>query len=202
MIEQNKAGLMDFLDFVSSKSLMKKSTAGSLKSACSAVFSILDEHEEQDIASLDLESVFQRFENAKGMEVNPDTLRAYRNRVKQAVSEFQRYKENPSQWKPSGTQRSSKSSTRNNKSEAQINGNTNGVATSPIHRSGTVDGVEGIVHRFPLRQDTIVCITGIPFNVTKAEMARMTAFLSNLVAESEDEGTTQLMLPAQSAEQL
>ena len=186
---QGKTELLEFLDFVSSKGLMTKAATQSLKTACGAVLSILDEDEAQDIFVVDLEAVFRRYENLKGMEVSPNTLRAYRQRVKQAVSDFERYKANPSQWKPAVGQRSNRNTKRSGINtpdiESPVSQNSD-VATSPA----TVDD---IVHHFPLRRDAIVQITGIPFDVTKSEMARMTAFLSNLVAEVDDTQHPMLM---------
>ena len=47
----------------------------------------------------------------------------------------------------------------------------------------------------------VITVKGIPFDVTRSEMARLTAFLSNLVAEGEEEGRMPLMLNAPSSEE-
>ena len=198
MSDQNKAALLEFLDFVSSKGLMKQPTAQSLKSACSTVFSILDDDEE-DILAVDLDDVFQRFENIKGLGFNPGTLRAYRQRVKQAVSDFQRYKSDPSHWKPLGGQRSTGGAKRTSKRDA----NSQRVLDTKVHSDTLAEqpvAVDNITHQFPLRRDTIARISGIPFDVTKSEMGRLNAFLSNLVVVPDDAEPTQLMLRSPNAE--
>ena len=193
MPEQDKQSVMEFLDHVRSKGLMSSNAARSLKYACGAVFSILDDDE--DIFAIDLDALCDRFENLKGMEVTPNTMRAYRQRVKRAVSDFRRYKDDPSHWKPSGGRLLSKSTkkTRDHKPDIHAEPATPEALTGLNHELTTVDD---IVHHFPLRRDVIVQITGIPFDVTRAEMGRMNAFLSNLVAVSEDREPNQLMLNA------
>ena len=189
---QSKGDLLEFLDHAGNRGLMTKVSAQSLKSACATVFSILDEDEPEDVFSIDLDGLFARYDNIKGMEVSPNTLRAYHQRVRQAVSDFQRYKANPSQWKPSGGQRSNSGGKRSSKSATanQKEGDQHSQTNQPVR--GPVSADE-ITHQFPLRRDVIVNISGIPFDVTRSEMARMTAYLSNLVAEADSPEPPQLM---------
>ena len=195
---QSTHDLLEFLDFTASKHLMKPATARALKGACNAVLSVLDEAEAADVFAVDLDGVFQRYENMKGMEVSPNTMRSYRQRVSQAIAEFGRYRANPSQWRPAGGQRNASVSKRSQKSNpvTRDNAGAEGQADTVIQRTESADD---ITHQFPLRRNTIVEISGIPFDVTRSEMARMTAFLSNLVAPPEETDPVQLMLnPADS----
>ena len=191
MAEHDKTALFRFLDYVAERSLLKKETARALKSACTTVFEVLDAEEESDVFALDLDHVFQRFENAKSLEFKPKTMQTYRQRVRHAIAEFERYEDSPSTWRPSSSQRSSRGPRR-----SESNGTTNVPAPEAIAAAPVGKKPEEITHQFPLRQDAIVQITGIPFDVTRAEMGRMNAFLSNLVAVSEDREPTQLMLKA------
>ena len=195
MVEQNKDALFGFLDYASEKNLVKKEAAQALKSASRTVFSILDDREQEDVFALDLEEVFRRFENSpRARDVSPGTMRAYRQRVRQAVEDFKRFKDDPTPWKPARTRRKTRTiratpahDTRTPK-EAERKDQPVAAAVHPV-------SVEAIVHRFPVRRDVIVQISGIPFDITKAEMARMTAFLSNLVVpDADDSGQTPLML--------
>ena len=56
---------------------------------------------------------------------------------------------------------------------------------------------ETIVHHFPLRHSHFVRISGVPFNITKYEMARLTTFLSHLVAVKEEQTDVSATLPTQ-----
>ncbi len=180
-----KQDLLDFLDYVSDKGLMKQGTARALKTACSKVFGNLDENEERDVIALDLDEVCRRFENLNSTSVAPNTMQTYRKRVKQAVSDFERFNAEPSSWKPSGVQRAVSSGKRMG---STIPKNQSGASDGePVNRvSGAVKSADEILYQFPLRQDVIVTISGIPFDVKKSEMGRMTAFLSNLVADVEE----------------
>ena len=191
----DKAALFGFLDHVAQRNLVKKGTAHSLKSACSAVFSVLDEDEQQDVLVLDLDSVFYRFENARSLEVTPRTMQTYRQRVRQAVADFGRYQDSPSTWRPTAARRRPQTPKKAESSTSTQEKNEAGE--NPALTTGQQLSPEKIVHQFPLRHDVIVQISGIPFNVTKAEMGRMTAFLSNLVAADTEQITpAQLMLNA------
>ena len=189
---QTKGDLLDFLDFAGNRGLMTKVSAQSLKSACTAIFSILDEDEPADVVAMDLDDLFRRYENIKGMEVSPNTLRAYRQRVRQAISDFERYKANPSQWKSSGVQRSNGAKKRSPRNSTTNHREVDQQARIDSSDPGTLS-VDEITHQFPLRRDVIVRISGVPFDVTRSEMARMTAYLSNLVAESDEVEYPQLM---------
>lgn len=195
MPSNDRAALFSFLDHVAQRNLVRKGTAQSLKSACSAVFSVLDEEEQQDVLAIDLDGVFYRFENARALEVTPRTMQSYRQRVRQAVADFGRYQDSPSTWRPTASRRrpqSPKSAERNSTGTQQEN--------RAGKHSGTTTGQpllpEKIVHQFPMRENVIVQISGIPFDVTKAEMGRMNAFLSNLVADTAQNTPTQPMLNA------
>ncbi len=189
---QSKDDLLEFLDYAGNRGLMTKVSAQSLRSACTAVFSILDEDEAGDIVAMDLDGLFHRYENIKGMEVSPNTLRAYRQRVRQAISDFERYTANPSQWKPAGGQRTNSTGKR---SPRNVTTNSReGEQPARFDSSGVgALSADEITHQFPLRQDVIVRISGIPFDVKRSEMARMTAYLSNLVAETDEVEPLQLM---------
>ena len=188
MSGRGKTELLGFLDFAGNKGLMTKATAQSLRSACTAFFSIFDDAETDDVFAMDLDDLFRRYENIKGMEVSPNTMKAYRQRVKQAISDFERYTENPSQWKPAGGPRSNSAGKRSSRNQKEA---------GPQARSDSSDlsavSVDEITHQFPLRRDTIVRISGVPFDVTRSEMARMTAYLSNLVAEPDESEHPKLM---------
>ena len=189
---QGKTELLEFLDFAGNKGLMTKANAQSLRSACTAVFSIFDDAETDDVFATDLDDLFHRYENIKGMEVSPNTMKAYRQRVKQAISDFGRYKENPTQWKPAGGPRSNNAGKRSSKTPTANPRGTDPQAPADSSVLGPVSADE-ITHQFPLRRDAVVRISGIPFDVTRSEMARMTAYLSNLVAEVDETEHPKLM---------
>lgn len=196
MSEYNKEQLVEFLDYAGIKGLFKKSTASSYQVACSNVLSILNEEESEDISKIDLDLIFQRFENLNGMKYKPSTLREYKRRVKDSIVEFIAYKENPSGWKPSTNQRAVQGKKPTGAS-AKTGDHGSNRASKLSHKQGDpiLDQAMSITHRFPLRADTVVSISGLPFDVKRSEMGRLTAWLSNLVAQSDELKAEPQMLP-------
>ena len=193
MSQFNRVELIAFLEWAAEKGLMKKQSAMSLKTACTNVLSILDDSEAADLSNIDWESVHQRWENINARNVSPSTMRAYRQRVKYGVEEFGRYLENRSTWKPAGGQRSVSSGSQSRKTD-QTRQRTREVNEARDDSHDDIVDPSRITHRFPLRRDMVVAITGIPFDVKKSEMARLTAYLSNLVPSEEEATAYQLML--------
>lgn len=181
-----KQELFNFLDWAGERGQMKKATARSLKVACKGVLEVLDEAEEADVSKISLTDVFQRYENLNSFNTTPGTLKAYRNRVNYAINEFLSFNQDKANWKPSGGQRASSSrSTNKGKKKSTLDkiGDEQGEIDIPS-LGGNGDQASKITHRFPLRRDMVVSISGIPFDVTRLEMGRLTAYLSNLVANT------------------
>ena len=199
MSGKSTSDLLGFLDFASNKGLIKQSIIRDLKTACNAVFGILGEDEAEDVFSIDWEETFQRYENLNALNVSPNTLRTYRQRVNQAVSEFEKFQPNPGQWKPTIGRRGGNAAKRSTKNAVndQKDGNVEPQGASDAAQIGSADD---IIHRFPLRRNTIVKISGLPYDVTRPEMTRMANFLQTLVAEAEPSGSPQLMLKSPDSE--
>ena len=195
----SKDDLIRFLDYTAERGLVKKPTVSSLKVACNTVFSILDQEEEADVCALDLDNVFRRFENLKGMDVRPGTLRSYRQRVTQAIADFQRFTADPSHWKPAVAQRSPKS----NKSKTGT-GDANQQELQPSNPPQTEPvaqiAADTIVHRFPLRRNAVVQISGVPYDINRSEATRLANFLHTLVAETPTSTSSPPMLTASEGE--
>ncbi len=190
---QTKDQLIAFLNWAGEKGMMKKSSARALKSACNAVLSVLDESEAQDVLAIDTQAVVRRYENIHSLEIRPGTMRAYKQRVVYALEEFTRYDQDKAGWKPSGSQISNSSTQRASKSKTQSRTQHEGTHTverSPMHNNDASQ----ITHHFPLRRDSVVTISGIPFDVKRGEMSRLNAFLSNLVANLEEDDRVPPML--------
>lgn len=107
-LEFTRDNMINFLDFVAEKGLMKRATAVSYKKACNIILGILDEAEAADLSKINLEGVIRRHRNLATGKISPATLRAYESRVRAAVSDFTEYVKNPSSWKPGIRQRPSR----------------------------------------------------------------------------------------------
>ena len=195
MSDYSTQGVMNFLDFASQRGLMKKSSVTPIKTACNNIFPVLDESEASDVSKLDLEAVIQRYKNINSLKVRPDTMQTYATRVKYAVSEFIKYNDDPASWKPQGGQRSATSAQSSRREKPAPNGASQPIGNEPTPKGSSLDASQ-ITHQFPIRRDMVVTVQGIPFDVRRSEMARLTAFLSNLVAEEVADEQMPLMLNA------
>jgi hypothetical protein len=183
-VAETKDQLFAFLNWAGDKGMMKKSSARALRSACNAVLAVLDDSEAQDVLAIDLLSVVHRYENVHGLEISPSTMRAYKQRVTYALEEFKRYNQDKAGWKPSGSQYLNSSTQRSSKGRNEGRRPREGSHITE-HTQIQIDGASQITHHFPMRIDTVVTISGIPFDVKRGEMSRLNAFLSNLVSDLE-----------------
>ena len=159
------------------------------------MLSVLNQEESADISKIDLDIIFQRFENLNGMKFAPATLREYKRRVKDSIVEFLAYKENQSGWKPSTNQRTVQGK-KSTVARAKGGDGSKGAGQSPHEQGNSIlDQAKSITHKFPLRADTVVSISGLPFDVKRTEMGRLTAWLSNLVAQNDESKAEPQMLP-------
>lgn len=195
MSELNKQSLLEFLDWAGEKGLMRKANAQNMKVACNAVLGVLEESESEDLSKINLDSVFQRYENLNSLNAKPETMKVYRRRLRSAIGEFISYNNDRTNWRPSAGQRTN-SSIKKTKQKKERPSHTRVDDPNEPLIDGILDDVSKITHQFPLRQDVIVSITGIPFDVTRHEMGRLTAYVSNLVAASDEDESAKPMLSA------
>ena len=107
-IQFSRDKLMNFLDLVAEKGLMKRDTAIGYKKACSVVLRILDENEAADLSRINLDNVFARHRNLAAGRIIPATLKAYELRTRAAINNFIEYSKDPTAWKPGIQQRPSR----------------------------------------------------------------------------------------------
>ncbi len=91
--------MVEFLGNCERKGWIKPATAHNMRNACERVFGILEADESKDISKFDVEELLRRFHNCN-QDVSAASLRAYGSRIRTAIGEFLRYKQDPSRWKP------------------------------------------------------------------------------------------------------
>lgn len=168
--------LIKFLDWAEEKNYMKTATVGGLRAAVNKVLRVLDDEEKNDLSEIDLGDAFQRFENSNIQTLNTTSLNTYKARTKKAIGEFLSYRRNPSSWKPSISQRSTK--TKNKIHEGKVGLINHG--TSPGDNSPSF-----LTNQYPLRDDIIVSIAGLPRDLKTHEAKRLSAFLLTLCEDYE-----------------
>lgn len=165
---------LSLIDYLGQKGLIPAATASSRKATANKVLAILSEDEAQDVLSLDLDHLMQRFHNLNPQQYTPESLQTYKSRMKTALEDFRAYTENPLTFKPSGQ----------SKPKPKINGEkgagvgTNSVQSKPIptqfQNQPSHSSMPGVsVLPIPLRADLTVQIAGLPFDLTSVEAKKI-----------------------------
>ena len=162
-------GLVEFLDWTAEKGLMAKGTVIGRKVAVSGVLGVLDPEEKGDITVVDLDSVMSRFINLQGKKYNPSSLNVYKSRTNAAINDFKQYLSDPMSFKPSANKGEKKSVSKVSKPQKASGPEatqTAGFAPSTNQASANVFPIQ-------IRDNVVVRIHGLPFDLTKAEAERI-----------------------------
>src|SRR5688572_30749585 len=90
----------DFQDYSGRVGLSNQNTATSRMAAMQQVFAILPPEDHEDVRMIDIDSAFAKWVNKNGTKYTPASMQVYLSRTKTAVSDFLRYKADPSAFKP------------------------------------------------------------------------------------------------------
>ena len=176
--KNSRKAALEFLEYVVQKGLMAEATARARKAAVSKVLGILDENEAQDVTSIDLNAVMGRFGHLQGKGYTPQSLAAYKSRVKAALDDFARYIENPLAFKPSIRVRERKPISGKASSTATRNTSEAGTAEAPRQLTSAVAGpMASSILPIPIRADLTVHIQGLPFDLTEAEAKKIASVI-------------------------
>jgi hypothetical protein len=169
----SRQALLDFLDYLGNKGLVKTATVASRKAAVNTLLSILSDEEAADLSNLDVDSLIQRFSNLKGADFKPESLRVYKSRLSSALEDFASWKRNPVAFKPqvATRDRSTRSQARERPAQAAPETKT-GTADALITESFT-SKIEEIVFPIPIRRGVIVKVAGIPADLTPEEATKI-----------------------------
>jgi hypothetical protein len=173
--ENTGLGLVNHWDWAARKGLMNPNTARSLRAASSQVLGVLEDWENLDIRSLDVEDTLNRFVNLRKKDFVPQSLEAYKQRFRNAVSLYLAYLDDPAGWRPAIRERSAPVEKRRPSKEAAAAPEPD----SAPERVGTM-----ITYPFPLRPGHIARLT-LPPDLTMAEVRRLTAYMSLLAVDAE-----------------
>jgi hypothetical protein len=178
VISTKASDLLRFLDWARDKHEIKANTVNGIKAACKAVLEGEGNLDAVEIRGIDLDAVFRRFENGTGRGLKTASLRAYRQRVQQAIEMFLPWVDNPSNWKPLVSSRA----------KAEPNGKATpkpkaARREAPPPGGPTVPVLEpkvGLVdYPFPLRPGVMARLF-LPADLKRAEVKRLTAYMSTL----------------------
>lgn len=100
MAGRSRQEFFEFLDYLGEKSLIPQNTATGRKAAATKVFTMLSDEEANDVTAIDIDDVLVRFQNKHRGKYTPESLQSYRSRLRNSLSEFAEYCENPLSFKP------------------------------------------------------------------------------------------------------
>jgi hypothetical protein len=153
---------------------MAPATARARKAAVNTVLGILDDQEPQDVTSINLEDVMNRFGHLQGKEYTPASLRTYKSRVKSALDDFASYVENPLGFKPNVQARERRSTPTKTPSSPIRNTSDNLVSdVSRPSMSAVAGPMASSILPIPIRADLVIHIQGLPFDLTEAEAKKI-----------------------------
>lgn len=183
-------GLIAFLDAAIAKGWLNVSTAKALRTATTKVLQIEAGWESIDLRSVEIDAMFQRFQNLRRNEYGDDSLRVYRTRFGQAVKMYVARLDGDANWQSYGPATKRASAVRTNGDSAAKPKKSVAKKTEPAPPRATEVAPE--VHKvesaslmrfpFPLRDD-LDAVLSLPRDLTKAEAQRLSAFLSSLARE-------------------
>lgn len=169
MNDRSLDGLVGFLDWTAEKGLMAKNTVNGRKAAVSSVLGVLDPEEKGDITAIDLSSVMSRFINLQGKKYNTSSLNVYKSRTNAAINDFRQYLKDPLSFKPMVNKAEKKPNKPQKSSETPS-------SSESAHNSGSAPMVhQASANVFPIqiRENVVVRIHGLPFDLTNSEADRI-----------------------------
>lgn len=177
----SESGLLEFLDYLGDKGIIKQATAKSRKIASGKILSALDDHEKADLRHLDRDQAFTRFQNKWGKDFTPESLSTYKSRFFSALDDFLRWAENPAGFKPAGVQRAARSGGEQTESpKKSIKVLKSISAPQGNSNAGQHEGGQPVVFPVPIRESVVVKIHNLPLDLTKAEAERICAVIRAL----------------------
>lgn len=177
--DRSREALGRFHDFLGEKGIVAPATAQTRKVSSLKLLGILDEEEAKDVTSIDIDALVTRFSNLHGQQYNPDSILAYRSRLRSAVADFKSYLENPLSFKTRIQSRDHQSRPRKDAADHSTSQKTERV--QEIVRAGPAPVMANSnVMPIPIRADLTILIHGLPHNLTPAEAKKISGVINAL----------------------
>ena len=181
-MEKTGKALVGHWGWAATKGLMNKTSARLLRTACEQVLNVEENWENLDIEGLDVEEALRRFQNLKGRNLAPQSLKDYRRRFTQGVTSFLDYVRDPENWKGPTTDRS-----KNHESggEGRSNGGRKVSPQTARRRAPSLerDGNGALMdYPFPIRAGVTAHLQ-LPVDLTTGESQRLANFIASLAVD-------------------
>jgi hypothetical protein len=179
--------LIDHWSWAAEKGVMNRNTAAGLRAACVQVLGVVENPEQIEISSLDVEDLLTRFQNLRKQRFKPQVLETYKRRFRNAVKSYKEYLGNPGTWKPASQERPSGTERRDRTSGAPTG--ASGTPGGPVPTHSAIAGAGNEEYRLPLRPSVMARLI-LPVDLTRDEATRIKAFVDMLVVPSPDRSGT------------
>ncbi|MCR2833208.1 hypothetical protein [Parerythrobacter lacustris] len=171
--DSNLAGLLQFIDWMADKGYAPANTASSRKAAANKVISSLGEDEGSDVLALDVEDAIARFATKHGGEYSTESLQSYKSRLRTALDDFRDYKSDPVGFRPAGrTSIRSKTDKAEPKKKLVVKRRIPTAAVPSTISQATPLIAQNVVP-VPIREDVVVKIGNLPFDLTADEAKKI-----------------------------
>jgi hypothetical protein len=178
--------LINHWSWAAEKGVMNRNTAAGMRAACVQVLGVVEDPEQVDIASLDVDEMLTRFQNLHKQRFKPQVLEAYKRRFRNAVKSYKEYLESPGTWKPS--QERTTAAERRQRSSNVIAA-SNEMVGGPGRSRPAISGAGIEEYPFPLRPGLMARLI-LPVDLSRDEARRIKAFVDMLVVGGHEESTS------------
>jgi len=181
---RSREDLIRFLDFMGEKGLIPVATASARRTAVAKTLAVLDSSEAENVIGLDLDLVMTKFENLNKHQFTPESLQAYRSRLKTSLKDFEAYAENPVSFRPKS---SAKGRVAQKLEKPKIEAKVPAEPANLLPQNSPLDLPNVTVLPIALRQNLTVQIVGLPFDLTVGEAKKIANIILAHAAPSEAE---------------
>jgi hypothetical protein len=178
--DRSREAFGKFLDFLGEKGLMSPSTAQTRKVSSMKLLGILSPDEASDVTNIDIDELAVRFNNLHGQNYNPDSVRAYRSRLRSSMDDFKSYLKNPLNFKPA-------LQSRDRASRPHKENGTTGKVQKPADETQRAQPAtqppvmaSTNIMPIPIRSDLTILIHGLPHDLTPAEAKKIAGVITAL----------------------
>ena len=172
------AALEEFLAYLGKKGMLTPAAASSRRAAVSKIFEVLLEDERSDVFAVDIEGVISRFANLRGKEYTPGSVQAYASRLRASIDDFRRHIDDPVNFKMSGN---SSAKPAKGAKKVQVKSKDQSVTSYSSHQLSTASHVsqpvQDSVFPIPIRENLVVKIYGLPFDLSEIEANKIAAVI-------------------------
>lgn len=186
MQDYSYASFNSFIEYVAKKGLINPSTASNWKSASARVASLLADEDSTDLRHLDIDSLFRRLANLEGKSMKPASMQVYKSRFRSAVGDFTRYIDNPMTYKPGTPQKitTAQKKPATNKKSAEtvklVESKVDQIKANSTPDETINQSIGSFMFPIPIRQDLVVHISNVPFDLTKLEAEKISSVIKAL----------------------